>query len=183
MSSLLAALRPFPPLPSSDGQVILRPWRLEDADFLLTSFADDQVREMAPLAAPIDFGIAQRWIRDHAARGARPSSPAFLIVDAAGARLGAIGATSIDWNAHHAEFFYWVLAPYRGRGLATRALQTISEWALAGGLANLQLMIDTSNQVSAKVALGAGYRFTHMHPAYRMLGGHLIDAAAYVRQA
>ena len=167
----------------SDGHVVLRSWRAEDADFLLASFEDTEARRQVPLIAPINSGIALRWIHEHAAHSPRPTSPAFLIIDAAGTRVGAIGATSIDWHAHRAEFFYWILEAHRGRGFAKAALATISSWALGAGLGRLELMIDVQNQISVGVARATGYRFERVYSGYRVLDGRVIDAAAYVRLA
>jgi RimJ/RimL family protein N-acetyltransferase len=183
VTGLLAALRPWPDLPSPDGRVILRPWRVEDADFLIASYADVEARTQTPLIEPINLDIASRWIRDHASRGLHPAAPAFLIIDTHDERAGAIGATNIDWRLKRAEFFYWVLEPYRGHGLATSALRTISNWALNHGLTRLELMIDLHNQTSTRVALAAGYNFERVHFGYRFLNDKLIDAAAYVQTA
>ena len=182
LSSLFPALRTLQ-LASSDAQVHLRSWRATDADFLLTSFADDQARLCTPLPGPINHDIALRWIHDHSARGLRPTSPALLITNAEGVRCGAIGATRIDWKQKQAQFFYWVLAPYRHHGLATVALRTISEWAFTQGLSRLELMIDTNNPISIKVAISAGYSFECLHPGYRFLNSKFIDAVAYTRSA
>jgi len=170
-------------LSSPSGHVLLRPWGSEDADFLLASFADDEVRLMTPLIEPISLDIARRWILEHSAKTARPASPAFLITTQEGLRVGAIGATNINWRSRQAEFFYWVLAPWRNQGFASAALATISSWALEEGLQRLELMIDVQNQASAAVALRAGYRFERVISNYRVLNGRSIDAAAYARLA
>lgn len=183
MGSLLTAWRPWPALRAADRSVVLRPWSIEDADFLLASYADEQAREQTPLVLPINLTLAQHWIREHSARGLHPNAPSFLITTPDGVRMGAIGVTNLDWSRSRAEFFYWILAPYRGRGFATSALRTISTWAINHHLRRLELMIDTSNQVSQKVAQASGYQLERVHPAYRMLNGHIIDAASYIRLA
>jgi RimJ/RimL family protein N-acetyltransferase len=180
---LLTSFCATPSLPSPDGQVLLRPFLPSDADFLLASFQDLEARENTPLVDPVSFDLARRWIRSRSSRGRHPLSPAWLITDGSGVRCGAIGATSIDWEHHRVEFYYWVLAPFRRHGLASRALETISLWALNRGLTHLELMIDTANVVSVKVALKAGYQFERLHPNYRFLTGKLVDAAAYVRRS
>ena len=177
----IAAWRPVGPLTSPDGEVILRPWQMDDADFLQTSYADYEAKLRTPLTDPAG-NAALRWIFAHQARGLHPPAPAFIISDASGERYGAIGATNIDWAAKRAEFFYWLLAAYRGRGLAARALEAVSRWAESRGLERLELMIDTRNAASRKVAERAGYSFERIHPQHRVITGELVEAASYVRR-
>jgi RimJ/RimL family protein N-acetyltransferase len=56
------------------------------------------------------------------------------------------------------EFGYWVLPVARGAGVAPRALQAGTSWALGDlGLHRIELVHSTTNRASCRVAAKAGY--------------------------
>ncbi|MFI6641332.1 GNAT family N-acetyltransferase [Streptomyces sp. NPDC050504] len=64
---------------------------------------------------------------------------------------------------------YWTTAPARGRGVATRALDALSEWCLAtfapDGLEELELFHRIDNEASCRVAEKSGYGCAETLPA------------------
>jgi len=81
------------------------------------------------------------------------------VVDASTGRLlGGIGIRWIDRVNLVGEVGYWARADARGRGLTTRALRLVSDWALgAAGCDRLMLRADTENIPSQRVAERAGF--------------------------
>ena len=82
------------------------------------------------------------------------------VVDAAdpGALLGAAGLHAIAWDQRMADVGYWVAAPARGRGVATRAVQLLAGWAFVTlGLERLELRAHEDNTASHAVARRAGF--------------------------
>jgi RimJ/RimL family protein N-acetyltransferase len=75
-----------------------------------------------------------------------------------------------------AEVGYWTAAHARGQGIASRALDTLSRWAFTTlGLTHLNLIHQTDNEASCRVAEKAGYPFKGILPAKppHPLDGHL----------
>jgi len=83
------------------------------------------------------------------------------IVDAADTArlLGSIALHPIDWRLGAADVGYWLAAPARGRGQATRAVRLVAGWAFDTlGLERLELRAQRGNHASQAVAARAGFR-------------------------
>jgi RimJ/RimL family protein N-acetyltransferase len=78
---------------------------------------------------------------------------------ASGTRLGAVGLEVHADPAPHGEIGYWLAAPARGRGAATRAVRVLAEWALeALVLPKVEVHVLPANARSQAVARRAGFR-------------------------
>lgn len=68
-----------------------------------------------------------------------------------------------------AEVGYWTAAHARGRGVASRALEALTGWALdtftADGLQRLELLHQVDNPASCRVAQKSRYDFDRVLPA------------------
>jgi RimJ/RimL family protein N-acetyltransferase len=74
------------------------------------------------------------------------------------ALLGRVGLRSLDLAEGFGEGGYWVVPAARGRGIAVRALQTMSRWLFAEvGLHRIELLHSTVNAASCSVARSAGF--------------------------
>ena len=84
----------------------------------------------------------------------------FAIVDAAsGTCAGSLGLRISVPAFRVAEVGYGLRAGWRGRGLATRAVRLVTEWAfLQAGVARLELGAAVGNQASRRVAERAGFQ-------------------------
>jgi RimJ/RimL family protein N-acetyltransferase len=75
-----------------------------------------------------------------------------------GALLGSAGLEVHDHPVPHGELGYWVAAPARGRGVATRAVRLLSTWGLGPvGLPLLEIHVLPGNARSHAVARKAGF--------------------------
>jgi RimJ/RimL family protein N-acetyltransferase len=64
----------------------------------------------------------------------------------------------IDRRRRTGEIGYWVAREARGRGVATRAVRLVCEWAASElGLTTLELVIHEDNGPSHAVARAAGF--------------------------
>ena len=67
------------------------------------------------------------------------------------------------------EVGYWTVAHARGRGVAPRALNAVSDWAFdtlaADGLERLELLHQVDNVASCRVAEKGRYEFDSVLPA------------------
>ncbi len=75
-----------------------------------------------------------------------------------GTVVGAIGMTVNDEN-RNGHIGYWCAKESRGRGVTTRALRALCEWAFDElGLERLELITDPGNRASQRVAEKVGFR-------------------------
>lgn len=85
-----------------------------------------------------------------------PTGVAYAIADAASGEL--VGCCGVDgWSGEDvAQFGYWIAAPARGNGYATRAAILLTRWLFERGAARVFLTIVADNHGSAAVARRAG---------------------------
>jgi ribosomal-protein-alanine N-acetyltransferase len=136
----------------SDGEIVLRPWRLDDLDALVDAIDDPEIgRWMPKIPHPYSVEAGAAYLARSAGREGR-----FAIVTADdGKLLGGISLVPKQWG--RGEIGYWIRADARGRGLATRALVLVSRWGLQRGFRRLQLHADVDNPASHRVAEKAGF--------------------------
>ncbi|MEU6077445.1 GNAT family protein [Micromonospora sp. NPDC047074] len=157
------------PATSTLPELLLRPWRDDDADALVAAYRDPVLLRWtrAPVTTTADarrFVAAARRDWDDGHRFA------FAVVEPrpAGETLVAqLVLKNVTEGAEHAEVGYWTAAPARGRGVAPHALGAVTDWAFArfAGLRRLDLLHQIDNPASCRVAEKAGYRFQEVLPA------------------
>ncbi len=146
---------PDPPL--GDGVIALRPWTAADIDQVVEACADPATRRFIPIPDPYTRADAQTYVARTQRQWADGSKAAFAIVDAddAGRLLGAINVAVYESVGNSG---YWVAPWARGRGVATRALRLVTQWAEHTlGLGVILLEIRPENLASMAVARAAGY--------------------------
>jgi RimJ/RimL family protein N-acetyltransferase len=100
-----------------------------------------------------------------------------LAITLDGAVVGAIGI-GMSNPTSRGVIGYWMGAPTRGRGLCTRAVQLLSGWAIDElSLRRLELVTETDNAASQRVAEKAGFR------REGVLRSYLIDRDGSFRDA
>ncbi len=146
---------PLPDLPLRSGDLLLRPWRLDDAPALVEAWADPEIQRWTGVPSVRDIGAAERWIAGDGERRRRDLS-LDLVVDLAGAVAGEVGLSSIDRSAGTADIGWWTAPAHRGQGIATAAATLLVGWARDGlGLA-CRARCDPNNPSSVVVAERAG---------------------------
>ncbi|SNY71226.1 GNAT family N-acetyltransferase [Paractinoplanes atraurantiacus] len=149
-----------------DGVVALRPWSVDDAEWYAAAVSGDELIQRFTSEPPVVSADAVR-----AAVEAGPSG--FLIADAvSGERLGNI---AVDGDG---EVSYWVAAPARGRGVATRALRLFVERL---GARELRLWAHADNLGSRTVAERAGFVREPERDRRRQVKGEWWPTVAYRR--
>ncbi|MFD8209793.1 GNAT family N-acetyltransferase [Streptomyces sp. NPDC059695] len=135
----------------------LRPWRLSDADALLTAGQDPDVRQWNRLLVGTPDDARRRIERMHE-RWRAELSAIWAIARPGGEALGLIGWGDIDLSGGSAEIVYWLLPSARGSGVAVEATRRVSAWALNDlGLHRLRLCHSVANPASCRVAVKAGF--------------------------
>lgn len=149
-----------PDPPPSDGVVALRGFEPGDIDDLVAALQDPEIPRWTLVPSPYTHDDARTYMR-HVNRGrASGSRLALAIVDAQGdgALLGSVALNPISWDQRAADVGYWVAAPARGRGVATRAVELVAAHAFGTlDLERLELRAQRGNLASQAVARRAGF--------------------------
>ena len=75
---------------------------------------------------------------------------------------------------------YWVAAPARGRGVATRAIRLLCAFAFAElGAKRVELWIEPVNAASLRVAEAAGFHREGLLRSFMHVGGERRDMLMY----
>jgi RimJ/RimL family protein N-acetyltransferase len=160
------------------GDLVLRPWRQADADDVVRAWADLEILRWGRYGAvtPQRENVEQwlDWNHEQWHFGLRAG---FAVCAAAGAGLGddgeLVGSIALRGSGHSpsisgsrgdtAETGYWIVPGWRGRGVATLALDALSRWAFEPaeegglGLRRIELRHSVANPASCRVATKAGY--------------------------
>jgi RimJ/RimL family protein N-acetyltransferase len=121
---------------------------------------DPDVLRFTRVPVPVPPGFPGLWLGNYEEGRRQGTSEAFAIVDSEnGEFLGIAVAPRIDRDGSTAELGYVVAPASRGRGVATRALGLLTDWAFGTlGALRAELVISVENQASKQVAERSGYR-------------------------
>jgi ribosomal-protein-alanine N-acetyltransferase len=137
------------------GELVLRPWAQADVASLVRAYSQPDIRRWH--ARSLDEAEAREWIVSRSEHWRSEIGGDWAVADGGGV-VGRVGLREIDLAAGRGEVSYWVLAEARGRGIATRALCAMTDWAFDRlGLHRLELTHATANAVSCRVARAACY--------------------------
>ena len=169
---------------SAPAGVVVRPWGGTDVSALIAAMADHGVR--AWLGADDEGSIsmaAEAWT----ASGRRASA------EGTGLRLALVsegrlaGCLNLHVDPHDPAtggLGYLVFAEARGRGVASGAVATITEWAFGpGGMRRLEIKTAVDNTAARGVAERAGFELEGVRRAWRVVDAKPHDFASYARVA
>ncbi len=142
-----------------DDLVGLRPPTSDDVAAVTAAVQDPDIPRFTMVPSPYGEADAVAYVESSQQAWRDGTRASFVIVDrSTGRLLGAVGIHHIDRDAGTAQIGYWVAAPARRAGVATRALRLASRWALTRvGLRRLEALVFTENLASRRVAEGAGF--------------------------
>jgi RimJ/RimL family protein N-acetyltransferase len=146
---------PLPDPPLRSGDLVLRPWALDDAPALVEAWADPEIQRWTGVPAQRDLMAAERWIAGDGERRRRWLS-LDLVVERDGEVVGEVGLSAIDRARGAAEIGWWTMSPHRGRGIATAAATLLIEWARPALGVAVCAICDPANPASIAVAEKAG---------------------------
>ena len=125
-------------------------------------FEDKDVLRYTRIPDPVPPGWERDWLGFYEEGRRAGTREAFAVVDSdgGGSFLGLALAFDIDREGRQLELGYVVAPQARGRGVATRALELLTEWAFAEiDALRIALWISADNEPSKRVATNAGYRY------------------------
>jgi RimJ/RimL family protein N-acetyltransferase len=145
------------------GRVIKMPIRLEPLarthlDAVAALVEDPSVRRYTRIPEPPPAGFTTMWLERYEAGRRDGTREGFAAVDEDGTFVGLALAPRIERDAQTVELGYIVASGARGRGVATEALQLLTDWAFSTlGAVRIELMISVENEASKRVAERCGY--------------------------
>lgn len=156
------------------GDLVLAPFRRADVSRLAEAFADPEIARWNP-GADDEAGVVA-WIerRNDWSPGGHASWGVF---SRTGDLLGSVSLHRIDVEQRDAEIGYFVVPDARGRGAATRAVQTATRYAFNRlTLHRVHLLHAVANVASCRVATAAGYRLEgELRRSFRHADGDYHD--------
>lgn len=141
----------------TDGVITLRPPSHDDIDAIYEACQDPEIQTWTNVPSP----YAREHAVDYVERVSKlPGTEAFLGFED-DRLVGSFSVMEIDRERAYAEIGYWVAAPARGRGLATRAVTLLRDWAAEElGARLIELIIHEDNLPSKRVAERTGFLCT-----------------------
>jgi [ribosomal protein S5]-alanine N-acetyltransferase len=136
-------------------ELILRPWTPADAPALVQAYSDPDIQRWHVRSMSAEEALA--WASSWERRWAEESAVGWAI-DLDGVLAGRMCVRRLDLDQGEGEVAYWVVPGARGRGVATRALQAVTDWMFTHvGLHRIYLEHSTRNEASCRVAVGARF--------------------------
>jgi RimJ/RimL family protein N-acetyltransferase len=169
----------YPTELAADG-IRLRLPTLDDVDAIAPAFVDPAVGGEAglpPFGADALRFFIENQLEDFRSRGLM--SP-YLIEDAeTGELLGGAALHHFDPMRDVIELGYWLFVPARGRGVATRAVESMVAHAFAGGVYRVEAHVRVGNDASERVLERAGFTREGVRRGVLRHEGRRVDATLF----
>lgn len=162
----------------SDGWVVLRPLRLDDADDVTLCCQDADSQRFTHVPVPYTRDDAVAWLTSHTPPlldGATNPTWAITVPDLTGDRWG--GSINLEPDPGEPAGVGYMVAPWlRGRGAATGALRLACRWGFDRlGLTAINWFAHLGNAASRRVAEKAGFRIDPQPHVGRLVRGVETD--------
>lgn len=143
-----------------DGTVRIRAPEERDVPAMVAACQDPEIPRWTRVPSPYTPEDARRFLAIAAAEAREGTGVASIWEH--GDRLGGtIGLMEVDRRKGSGELGYWTAAGARGKGLTTRAVVLLRDWAIETlGLAELEILPHRDNAPSIRVAERAGFEPT-----------------------
>jgi RimJ/RimL family protein N-acetyltransferase len=142
----------------TDGVIILRPPEPGDADAIYEACQDPEIQRWTGVPSPYTREHSTSWLERSAAEREAGKALAFLAVDDQGRLLGNFSVMELDQRPGYGEIGYWVAREARGKGVATRGVALLRDYAAAElGVELIELIIHEGNRLSQRVAERTGF--------------------------
>ncbi|MEL5956113.1 GNAT family N-acetyltransferase [Streptomyces sp. CLV115] len=146
-----------PALPIDDD-LLLRPWLPSDAAAVTRAFQDQAIQRWHLRKADSE-DEAQEWIKQWRRGWETETACHWAAVDADdNTLLGRVSLQSLIMAGGQAEISYWTTPEARGKGVCSRAVAQVANWALEkAGFNRLELGHSTVNVASCRIAEKTGF--------------------------
>lgn len=136
--------------------LVLRRWRPDDLDALVTGLSDPETARWTPVPVPYGREQGRQWLERTEPQQWAEGVAASLAVEQDGAVVGLVVLIPSTRDPGAAEIGWWTLPSARGCGVAGRAVRLLAPWAAGLGRVRLEALVDPGNLASQRVAERAG---------------------------
>ncbi len=147
----------------TDGVVLLRRPTLEDYPAVLEAIRES-IKEISPWLGWCHEGYSAEemhsWLSSLPSGWETGTTYSFVITDpSTGMILGSCALNHIDYSWSLANLAYWVRTSQTRKGIASRSTRLLARFGIeALGLDRIEIVVDTGNEPSLRVAQKAGAR-------------------------
>ncbi len=170
-------------LPLGIDDMVIRDWRMDDADALV-KYADN-LNVWRNLMDAFPHPYTRRDARDWLANATDQEPRTVFAIATPDEAIGSIGLKLLgDVARKSAEVGYWLGEPFWGRGIATAAVRSFTVWALHDsglGLERLFAGVFSWNEASMRVLENAGYLREGLFRRHVFKDGQFADLVVYGR--
>ncbi|MEU9961081.1 GNAT family N-acetyltransferase [Streptomyces sp. NPDC050982] len=168
-------LAPPPSLRLEGEGIHLREWSEEDIPALVELYDDPEIARWTPVASPFDTMAAQVYLTEAQEARTQGRKVQLAITTDGVLPQGEVLLFRSKADERDVEIAYGVGAAHRGRGLASRAVRLLSEYAVRHtGARRVVLCIEEGNAASIAVARSTGFTLTDDEPVLRTSRGRQI---------
>ena len=150
----------MPPLTAptlSDGEITVRGLRESDVPAITAACQDPEISRWTRVPSPYTREDAERFVAICAADAAAGNGLALAVTGPDDRLIGTVGLIQLDGGSA-AEIGYWTAAEARGRGVTTRAVILLRDWAHEQlGFGTIEVLPHRDNRPSQLVAERAGF--------------------------
>lgn len=172
-----------PELTLSDGTLMLRPWRDDDAPALFEAVHEsiERLGRWLPWCTPTyDLAAARERVAVCRQAWLDGELYAFAVLELGGRLLGSVGLNQLNYAHRFANLGYWVRASAHGRGVAARATRLAAAFGFRElALIRVEIVTDPDNLASRRTAEKAGARFESIARHRLWNRDHPRDGAVY----
>jgi RimJ/RimL family protein N-acetyltransferase len=144
-----------------DAELILRAPAPGDAEAVTAACQDPEIQRWTFVPSPYRREHAEAWIAAAPQRARDGVAVTLLAFGGEGRLAGSFSLMELDLERGYGEIGYWVAPWARGRGVATRSVRLVHEWAVGTlGLRRLEILPHAENAPSRRVAERCGYADT-----------------------
>jgi ribosomal-protein-alanine N-acetyltransferase len=176
----------MPSLPEAltlDGDSLhLRDWRDADAPALESVCGEWNVCQFTSVPWSYSLDEATAWVVRNREKRSRGEVLSLAIVEAGRDEVvGNVNLVGFSDDGTEAALGYWLVPSARGRGLASAAARTLTDWGFGVmGLEQIELAILPENTASQRVAERLGATPEGLRPNSHEAGGRWWDMEIYV---
>ncbi len=171
----------YPP-PLTDGEVRLRSWRDDDVDCIRQASLDTRIPEGTTVPATYSPAEGLAFIsRQHGRLSSGQGVSLAITREATDAAIGLI-ILQIRQLPGVAGIGYWLVPAARGEGLATQAVNLMTDWALSRYV-RVEAWVEPHNTASRRTLEKAGFEREGLLRSYLLIGTRRADALVYSRLA
>jgi RimJ/RimL family protein N-acetyltransferase len=141
----------------SDGEITVRGLRESDIPAIVAACQDPEISRWTRVPSPYTREDAKRFIAICVAEAAAGGGIALAVAGADDRLIGTVGLMELGREGR-GEIGYWTAAEARGRGVTTRAVVLLRDWAHAVlGIGTIDILPHRDNRASQVVAERAGF--------------------------